>query len=239
MLVKASLYTLIRTFFTFTSVIFLTSVAFTQSKLNDSLVHELDSMIQMDQKYRQLLILERNGKGDSLAKLFQVNQEDVVAHLWKLQKEVDSSNLSRIEDIIKVHGYPGMSLVGAPTNEAAFFIIQHSAKIELYLPVIKKVADEFELSFSLYAMMLDRSLVQKDQEQIYGTQGVGVEIPNPETGKRELTMIIWPVKDAANVNKRRSEAGFQQTIEEYALTLLRTEYKLYTLEEVLRFQSIR
>ncbi|NCU05613.1 MAG: hypothetical protein GXC73_16710 [Chitinophagaceae bacterium] len=237
-IIKTLQYTVMRILFTFFFVMFLAVVAFTQSKLNVSLAHELDSMVQMDQKYRQLLMLERDGKSDSLAKLFHVKQEDIVAHLWKLQKEVDSSNLSRLEDIIKEHGYPGMSLVGAPTNEAAFFIIQHSPKIDLYLPVIKKAAEEFELSFSLYAMMLDRSLVQKDEEQVYGTQGIGVEIPNPATGKRELTMIIWPIKDAANVNMRRREAGFDLTIEEYALQLLRTEYKPYTLEEVLWFQKL-
>jgi hypothetical protein len=237
-LVLINHFNTMRTVFSFILFASFPFTMFGQSNLQTELVRELDSMLRMDRKYRTLLILQRGGKRDSLSRHFNVKQEDLENYLWKLQKEVDNSNLNRVEAIIQEYGYPGMSMVGAPTNEAVFYIIQHSPKIEQYLPLIKKAAEEFELSFSLYAMMLDRSLVQKDQEQLYGTQAVGIEIPNPKTGKRELTMIIWPIKDAANVNKRRADAGFDDTVEEYALQLIGREYKIYTLEEVLRYQQL-
>lgn len=208
-----------------------------QHKLNEQLRRELDSIILMDQKYRKLLQLDLQTKGDSLAVFFEVKKENLTDYLWKMQNEIDSSNLNRVEQIIEEYGYPGLAIVGAPANEVAFYVIQHSKKIEKYLPVIKHAAEKSDLSFTLYAMMLDRYLMYKDQEQIYGTQGIGVEIPNPQTGKRELQLIIWPIKDPLRVNERRKEAGFTQSIEEYTKELWKTDYRIFSLEEVLRWQK--
>ena len=33
---------------------------------------------------------------------------------------------------------PGKSLVGEPANETAYYVIQHSDKIEQYFPVVEK-----------------------------------------------------------------------------------------------------
>ena len=77
-----------------------------------------------------------NGKGDSLSVVYGVNKDDLNDYLWKLQGEIDSLNTKRIEQIIDVYGYPGITLVGEPTNEAAFYIIQHSKVIDKYLPVV-------------------------------------------------------------------------------------------------------
>jgi hypothetical protein len=138
-----------------------------------------------DQKYREALSANMRGKGDSLAKVYGVKRADLNDYLWKLQGKIDSLNTARVEEIINRYGYPGITLVGKPTNEAAFFIIQHSKVIDKYLPVIKKAAQKNELRFQLYAMMLDRSLMFQDKEQIYGTQGSGMSVKNPTTGKWE------------------------------------------------------
>jgi hypothetical protein len=122
-------------------------------------------------------------------------------------------------------------LVGTPTNEAAFYVIQHSQNIDKYLPVIKEAADKKELPFKLYAMMLDRSLMDNGKEQIYGTQGIGFQITNPQTGKKESKMIIWPIKNSTTVNKKRKKAGFDQTVEDNAKRL-GIDYKALTLQEV-------
>ncbi len=60
-------------------------------------------------------------------------------------------------------------MVDTPANEAAWYIIQHSNKIHQYIDLIKKAADEHELPFHLYAMMLDRDLMDLGKEQMYGT----------------------------------------------------------------------
>jgi hypothetical protein len=45
-----------------------------------------------------------------------------------------------VEDIIMKFGYPGRTLVGEETCDAAWNVIQHSVKIDKYLEVIKKAA---------------------------------------------------------------------------------------------------
>jgi hypothetical protein len=93
----------------------------------------------------------------------------------KLQTESDSSNVKRVVVIIKQYGYPGKTLVGEPTNEAVFYVLQHSTVIDKYLPLIEKAVKEKQLPFHLYAMMKDRSLMYNKKEQIWGTQAKGDE----------------------------------------------------------------
>lgn len=212
------------------------SVAIAQPNLNLSLKKELDSLNIFDQKYRAALNASFKGKGDSLAKAYGVKKEDLNDYLWKLQGEIDSSNTARIEQIISQHGYPGVSMVGTPTGDVAFFVLQHSNVIDKYLPVVKAAAEKKELRFRLYAMMLDRSLMFQDKEQVYGTQGSGMSVKNTASGKWENLSFIWPIKDPLTVNERRKAAGFEQTVEEYARSL-GIEYKVFTLDEVLKLRN--
>jgi hypothetical protein len=200
--------------------------------VNTRLKKELDSIYVLDQKYRALMQIKQNPKkADSLAKLYRVTTDELSDHLWKRQNDADETNMERVEAIVKQYGYPGESLVGSPTNEAVFYVIQHSEKIDQYLPLVERAAKEKQLPFRLYAMMLDRSLMQNEKEQIYGTQASGFSAINKDTKKAEWTWIIWPISDPANVNKRRKEAGFDQTVEENAKRL-QVNYKVLTIEEV-------
>lgn len=217
------------------SSLFFMSKAMGQAKINYALKAELDSILQVDQRYRAYIQLpDFQNKTDSLARKLKVAPGDVIRYMLGKIPENDSSNMERVKEIISKYGYPGRTLVGEPTNEAAFFVIQHSNQIETYLPVIEKAARKKELPFTLYAMMLDRSLMLKGEEQIYGTQAMGFEAADSAAGKKEW--IIWPVRDAKNVNKRRRQAGFEQTVEENAKRL-GVEYKVHTLEEVKRMQA--
>lgn len=222
-------------FFFFVAVSFLL-VTNAQTGLNMPLKKELDSLMNLDQKYRAALIENMRGKGDSLAIVYGIKNEHLNEYLWKLQGEIDSMNTTRVEEIIIKHGYPGISLVGNPTNEVAFYILQHSKVIDKYLPIIKEAAEKNELRFQLYAMMLDRSLMFREKEQIYGTQGSGMSVKNPTTGKWENLSFIWPINDPLNVNQRRKAAGFTDTVEESAKSM-RIDYKIYTLEEILKWRE--
>ena len=190
----------------------------------------------LDQKYRAALIANMNGKGDSLANVYGIRKENLNDYLWKLQGEVDSLNTIRVSEIINQYGYPGISLVGKPTNEAAFYILQHSKVIDKYLSVVKEAAGKNELKFQLYAMMLDRSLMFQDKEQFYGTQGSGMSVKNATTGEWENLSFIWPIKDPTTVNDRRKAAGFDHTVEESAKSL-GIEYRVFTLDEILKWRE--
>jgi hypothetical protein len=210
---------------------------FTTGQINSNLKKELDSLFQQDQKIRQLLFSDvLKTSADSIAASYNISKERLTGYLIEMMPVVDSLNLQRVEQIIQQYGYPGRSLVGEGTNEAAFFIIQHSRSIDKYLPLVRKAAEQNELSFSLYAMMLDRSLMYNGKEQLYGTQGNGFEVLNPQTNKKEFKRIIWPVKDPATVNERRKNAGFKETIEENAKRL-GIEYQVLTLEQVKQMQQ--
>lgn len=193
-------------------------------------------MYVLDQKYRALMFIDMKKSGDSLAAALGVSRNNISGTLWKLQQKVDDSNIIRVEAIIKEYGYPGKKLVGEPTNKAVFYVIQHSRLINKYLPQVKEAAEQNEIPFQLYAMMLDRSLMEQGKEQIYGTQGQSFEVKNPKTGKKEMMDIIWPIQDPEHVNERRKAAGFTLTVEENAKRL-DTVYKVYTLEEIKKLQG--
>jgi hypothetical protein len=214
----------------------LLQTSYGQTHFNPALKKELDILQMLDQKYRAALVANMRGKGDSLAIVYGVKKEDLNDYLWELQGEIDYLNTVRIEQIISKYGYPGVSLVGEPTNEATFFIIQHSKVIDKYLPLIKEAAEKNELRFQLYAIMLDRSLMFQDKEQIYGTQGSGMSVKNPTNGNWENLSFIWPIKEPSTVNARRKAAGFSQTVEENAKSL-DIEYKVFALEEILRLRN--
>ncbi|MVN75989.1 hypothetical protein GO988_06600 [Hymenobacter sp. HMF4947] len=209
-------------------LLLLTPAAFAQTKLNLSLKRELDSMYVQDQQYRVLLVGLDPRKDDSLAAALHLPKGQLFSYIYTNLSRVDSLNLRRVEAIIQRYGYPGKSLVGTPANETVWNVIQHSAKIPQYLPLVKAAAENSELPYRLYAQMLDRQLKNEGQEQVYGTQGASFNVLNTATGQPEMISFIWPVKDAAHVNERRRKVGFPTTVEASA-AILGIPYKSVSL----------
>ena len=145
--------------------------------------------------------------------------------------KTDSINLLKVEKIIERYGYPGKSMVGTPTNTAAFLVIQHSPKIPKYFPIIEQAGKNKEIPFTDVAMMQDRLLTEARKPQIYGTQLQGKSIVDKHTGKTRQIIYVLPIENAREVNKRRKQAGFQTTVEENARRF-GIEYRLYTYEEI-------
>ncbi|MDB5155148.1 MAG: DoxX family protein [Mucilaginibacter sp.] len=201
---------------TITALLILVSyTACGQHKINLVLKKQLDSVRVLDQKYRDTLMQLMNPqKADSTVKSFSFDIGQANTHYWKLQNRLDSLNVVFIESVFKKYGYPGKTLVDTPANEAAWYIIQHSNKIHQYMPMMKKAADENELPYRLYAMMLDRELMNQGKEQIYGTQVACQKFKN--SGNQ---CIVWPIKDPDKVNQRRRMAGFSSTVEQNAKRL--------------------
>lgn len=187
----------------------------------------LDSIAVLDQKYRRLMqaesLEERKKLGDSMG----LSEAEYSGDLWKMQVVIDSANLNYVEKLFNTVGYPGKSMVGEPTNTAAWFVLQHSNKIGNYLPLVKKAGKEGEIPMKLVAMMEDRYLMDEGKPQIYGTQGR----MEPDGEK-----FIWPIENPESVNQRRKDAGFQETVEEYAKTLFGKdfEYRPLTIEQVMQ-----
>ena len=198
--------------------------AVAQTTPNARLKHELDSLYEADQRYRAMLFDPRLARRpDSLAAALGVSRADLNRTILDRMVRTDATNLPRVQALVNRYGYPGKSLVGTPTNEAAWHVLQHApALIPRYLPLVKTAAETGELPFRLYATMLDRQLVSENKEQLYGTQAQNYN---------NQGWFIWPIQDPAQVNQRRKQAGFNTTVEENAARL-GTSYKVLTLEDV-------
>ncbi len=206
-----------------------------RGQINQTLKKELDSLYTLDQKYRDafMIISSQPELADSIMTLLKI-KDNGQGPLWTLssfQNHIDSLNLIRIGQIIRTNGYPGTSLVGSPTNEVAWSVIQHSPEIRHYFPLIRQAGQAKEIPFPLVAMMQDRLLTQQHKSQIYGTQGACYSLKN--TASKHHECFMWPVINPKGVNKRRKRAGFSDTIEEYA-NGLNISYRVMSLKFVLK-----
>jgi hypothetical protein len=194
-----------------------------QRVANPRLKHELDSLYRLDQLYRAAMFGDnKQHLVDSLAAAQHFLVTEAQQRLIGLMLQTDSSDMRRVRAIIRRYGYPGKTLVGTPSNEAVFYVIQHSNSIPQYLPLIKRAADQGELPFRLYAMMLDRQLMNTGKAQIYGTQG------RSYTGQAPF---ICPIENPGHVNERRKKAGFDLNVEQNSQRM-NIPYQVLTLEEV-------
>ena len=211
---------------------FCSLTCFSQSPDVRQLKMELDAILMTDQGIRAYSDTETTElRKDTLSRLLGYPRTALDQQGWKIMATIDSINLAKVERIIERYGYPGKTMVGAPTNTAVFYVIQHSNKIAKYYPLIEKAAKSGELEFKYSAMMLDRKLTMEKKEQVYGTQIYMQVITNPATGKNEPFAYVLPIKDPKGVNERRKKAGFDSTVEENALKF-GIKYKVYSYQEI-------
>lgn len=196
-------------------------------KLDLSVKQRLDSIAVLDQKYRKLMqsksLEERKKLGESMG----LSEAEYSGDLSQMQNVLDSVNMIFIEKYFIEKGYPGKSVVGEESSLVAWNVLQHNPdKIPLYLPLVKKAATDGEIPKISAAMMEDRYLMMEGKPQIYGTQGMSYDDARGS--------LIWPIENAETVNKRRSEAGFENTIEQYAKILFGDDfvYEQRTMEQI-------
>ncbi len=199
-------------------------------KFNALLKKQLDSIMADDQRYRELTVLQPGVVRDSIATALHIAPDDVDEHYNQLQQALDSTNLKKVAAVIHKYGYPGKSMVGTPTNQAVYYVIQHSDQIKKYFPLIEAAGKKGELPFEPVAMMQDRMLKEEGKEQIYGTQYAGYAVTDSITHQKKICWLLWPVKDYAHVNERRKKAGFKDTVAENAADQ-GIEPKILTLAE--------
>jgi len=204
----------------------LETLAGAKPNLDFGLKRRLDSIAILDQRFRVLLQAETPEARERIAKEMGLREEEYTGDLWAMQNAIDGSNMKFVKDYFDKNGYPGKSVVGEPTNTAAWYVLQHNMEmIPTYLPIIKKAGEQDEIPFRLVAMMEDRYLMNEGKSQIYGTQGS----TNEKNGD-----FIWPIENPETVNERREKAGYNQTIEEYGKLLFGKdfEYQVLTLNDI-------
>lgn len=117
-------------------------------------------------------------------------------------KAVHEKNNQRIKEIINIHGWPYINLVGDKASEAAWLIAQHAVLDSTFmgqcLPLLSEAVKKGEAKGWCYAYLQDRVLTSQDKPQIYGTQHdfneMGMAYP-------------LPIKDPKEVHKLRKKIG--------------------------------
>jgi len=169
----------------------------------DSLKIEIEKMYDTDQGYREKVV--------EMIK----NKEPLDFDLVMKMNEADSVNQVAIRKIIDEHGWLPKSKIGEKAASAIFLIIQHSDVeiMEKYFPLFQEMVLKDEANKADAAMMEDRILMYNKKKQIYGTQA---SMRETEAGPE---YFIWPIENASEVNQRRKEAGFENTVEENAASM--------------------
>ncbi len=186
-------------------------------KLDLSLKQRLDSIAVLDQKYRKLMQTQSLEERKKLGESMGLSEAEYSGDLSQIQRVLDSVNMVFVERYFLNNGYPGKSVVGEESSLVAWNVLQHNPdKIPLYLPLVKKAAEDGEIPKTSYAMMEDRYLMTEGKPQIYGTQGMSYDDARGS--------FIWPIENPETVNERRKEAGFEETIEAYAKVLFGDDY---------------
>lgn len=199
-----------------------------QIEINTELKNKLEKILLRDQGIRQIVNgnLTKEQKTKLYAKLNLKELEFEGNDTFELMRKIDSINIIEVEKIVEKYGYPSKSMVGEPANIAVFYVVQHSEKIDKYLPIIREASKNGDISKAALAMMEDRNLMNQGREQIYGTQ-----IRGQESKSGKWIYFLWPLKNADSVNIWRKQVGFEQNVEEYVKDM-DVEFKLYTINDL-------
>jgi hypothetical protein len=167
------------------------------ARFNASLREELLAMVKADQELR----------GD----VFRGGTAGAPPALMARLEAIDDENTRRMKAIIRVHGWPGRSLVGTDGSQAAFLLVQHArdpALQKTVLPLLESAYARAEVPGEAVALLTDRILVVDGKPQRYGTQ----------TSVENGILRVRPVEDEATLDARRARMGMPP-MKDYLRTL--------------------
>jgi|GEM_PF-6098272 len=123
---------------------------------------------------------------------------------WKKQKQLDSINYLRIENLIVQNGWPKISVVGKGAVSMAQQVIarQGAEAMTKFLPVLKNAYMQKDADGLWIAEWEDRICVEQKIPQRYGTQGKCRYLANGEQSCR-----AYPIADTAGLDDRRKQLG--------------------------------
>mgnify|MGYP001289314346 CR=1 FL=1 len=119
------------------------------------------------------------------------------------KKAINREYVVRIEEIVRVHGWPKEAEVGAAAAKGAILVVlsADASEQQRILPVLIEQAELFELRRASIAEIEDRVRVYEGRPQKYGSQF----FEEAEGGIRRL----YPIEDCENVEFRRSSVGLE------------------------------
>ena len=159
--------------------------------LNKQLKHELIKLTEEDQQ-----LIEKLSASGELAKY----KDEVHPEL----RIIFERNTARAKEIINEYGWPTITLVGDEGSDAMYLIVQHSVLDEIFMQdcvstleeaVNKKEAKSWQLAF-----LQDRTLMQQNKPQIYGTQHITTD---------DNIVKPYRILEPETVNERRKNLGLE------------------------------
>ena len=116
-------------------------------------------------------------------------------------------------ELLDKYGFPTKAEVGVFGEKAAYYIVKHQYISNKYYRHIKKQFQAGNCSALTHAVVTDRYLYRKGKKQIYGSYLYSIHTKKNEIS--DHSPVLYPVKNFSNVNERRRNAGFADTVEEY------------------------
>ena len=126
-----------------------------------------------------------------------------LAPQFKLIEETDSFNTRRIKEIVRVQGWPAITMVGRDGAFAAWAIVQHSNDVpfqERCLTAMKAALGRKEIRPVEYVELHDRIRRNKYEKQLYG---MAIRRRNKEGND------FYPIEDEGHLDERRKLIGLE------------------------------
>jgi hypothetical protein len=175
-----------------------------EGTMNQSLADELVTMMTEDQRLLQ--------------KLFNSGELPSESYHPRM-KALHEHNAFRLKEIIRAHGWPGISLVEGEAAKGSWLVAQHSVSDPAFMAecvglLEVAVAREDVAGWQL-AFLQDRVRTLSGKPQYYGTQ-----FDIDENG----WPTPFPIEDSATVNERRARLGLN-SLEERQEQMVEQERK--------------
>lgn len=180
------------------SFISILNSAFGQDTTYNSVMRQLFTIDELDQRYRNQI--------DYVESKYGKNSEEIKT-LFKSMDKADSINLIQVEAIIEKYGWLGYNQIGSQANTALFMVIQHSnlKTWQKYLPIMQAAVKDGKAKATQLALLQDRLDLHEGRKQNYGSQLVWSIDKNK--------YLVLPLNDPDNVDKRRAEVGLSSLAE--------------------------
>jgi hypothetical protein len=167
-----------------------------ENQMNKELIAQLENLNQRDIETRNRLLEEGRLYGKYDEEMQNVHRENALA----------------LHEIISIHGWPGISVVGLEGSRAAWLIAQHAICTpsiqRKFFEYISKAAASGDVPQKQVALLTDRIRYSEGKPQIYGTV-----LDWNENG--ELTCEL---ENPEMVDELREQVGlppFQQSLQEH------------------------
>ena len=171
-------------------------------------------LVKLMQAYRhvppiKIIDIDCEKKAKLLEEIYSLDQKmRLSGNHSDLDPKIDKQNLIKVVSLIENCGMPTTKEVSRKQMSAIWLVFQHADNTnrKKYFPLLKKAAENGDLSKGNIALMEDRILMIDGKPQRYGSQ----ISQNRETKKWELYTLTKP----ESVDKRRAEVGLS-SLKEY------------------------